>query len=226
MDCRGPLSDMLLMGQSRLLNRLGILGVLALSLNACGPPGPSVETNGQRQDQSVSKHDEFLTAYAQEHGIDPLPDVEVVRYVTPVESADVQNECVAGKGWTQLPDGSFQFPTDQEQAFAIAMYECMAAYPVDTDYTGSLTEVQWQATFEYWKEEVVPCLESEGLDVAEPPSEETFLANPTSWSPDSLSVRDQVAERVADGEYPSIEHVFTDVCPVSPPTDVRFADER
>ena len=41
------------------------------------------------------------------------------------------------------------------------------------------------------------------------------------WSPDTPEVRDQVAVRVAAGELISHEYVFTDVCPVYPPAEIR-----
>lgn len=187
------------------------------------PGGPTADrvtttTGVQRAD--------YLDDFAEAHGIDPVPEVDVVRYVTPAESASIQNQCVADKGWSQLPDGTFQFPTDQEQAFALAMYECKAAYPVDPDYLSAPTEAQWKAIFAYWRNETVPCLEAEGFEIKEPPSEESFLADPTRWSPDTASVREQVGARVSEGAYPSVEHVFTDVCPVTPPDDVRLVDER
>lgn len=174
----------------------------------------------------LSEHDEFLAEYAQQHGLERLPQVEVVRHVTPQESMGVHNDCVAARGWTQLPDGAFQFPSDQERAFALTMYECMAAYPVDPAYSQSVTKTQWRAIYQYWQQETVPCLEGEGFDVPEPPSEEAFLANPTSWSPDSPGVRDQVAARVAQGDYRDVEFVFTQVCAVSPPAEVRLAEDR
>lgn len=198
----------------------GATVVLTALLSGCNNPSGQSESP-VTQTGETTEHSEFLSAFAAQHGLgDDLPEVEVVRTVTPSESKQVVDECVADQGWAQLPDGTFQYPTEQDRSFALAMYTCYASYPVDEAYAEPLSEAQWDAVYSYWVEETLPCLSAEGYDVPEPPSRETFLSNPT-WSPDTPEVRAQVSNRVATGELISHEYVFTDVCPVSPPDDIR-----
>jgi hypothetical protein len=191
----------------------GVLFLAGCQEHASSGPQSS---GGQGRDE----HAEFLADFAAQQGLDDLPEVQVVRTVTPEESKAVVDECVADQGWAQLPDGTFQFPSEQDRAFAMAMYICYASYPVDAAYTGPLDQQQWAAIYDYWIDETLPCLADQGFSLPEPPSRETFLSSPT-WSPDTPEVRDQVAVRVAAGELISHEYVFTDVCPVYPPAEIR-----
>lgn len=183
-------------------------------------PHPEAEPAAGSADPATER-EEWLASYAAAHDIDPVPEVAVVHVVTPSESKAVVDECVVDQGWEQLPDSTFQYPSEQDQAFALAMYVCMASYPVDPTLTGPPDQDQWAAIYDYWMTETMPCLDAEGYELSEPPSRETFLASPT-WSPDTPGVRDQIAVQVRDGTVPSHEHVFTEVCPVMPPDDVRY----
>lgn len=72
--------------------------------------------------------------------------------------------------------------------------------------------------------QVVPCLQEQGIEVPEAPSLETFLAG-RSWTADGDVVRAQLEDLVADGRRPDVEHVFTQVCPVTPPEEVRLGGQ-
>lgn len=162
-----------------------------------------------------------IAAVAEMLGIEDPPEVEPTREVTPAESKAVVDECVVERGWPMDEHGGFSYPEEQSAAFDIDYYVCIASYPIRQEYLQPLDDAAWSRIYDYWTTTTVPCLRDEGLEVAEPPTRETFLAS-RAWTPDDSSVRRQVEDLVAQGRYPGVEHVFTQVCPVSPPEDVRL----
>lgn len=76
-------------------------------------------------------------------------------------------------------------------------------YPIRQEYLEPLDEADWGRIYDYWMSETVPCLESEDLVIAEPPTRETFVER-RAWTPDSDAVRDQVRDRVSRGDYPTL----------------------
>lgn len=154
------------------------------------------------------------------YGIEDPPQVDPIREITPAESKEVHDQCLVERGWV-MSEGGFTYPADQRQAFFLESYICIASYPIRQEYLEPLDEAAWGRIYDYWVSETVPCFRAEGLDVSEPPTKETFLEG-RAWTPDSDYVRSQVEERVQQGEYPDTEHVFTTVCEVTPPPEVRF----
>lgn len=211
-----------------LLGNLKMVVGAALLLAACAGCQGDPEVQGAKTPStapgSQNEHQRFLDDFAATNGLEDVPEVDVVRVVTPAESREVVDECVSAQGWSQLPDGTFTYPSEQDEAFSLAMYICLASYPVDEAYTTPIEPQQWSAIYDYWLSDTLPCLAAEGFEVPEPPSKESFLANPV-WSPDTPEVREQVAARVSAGSFPSHEYVFTEVCPVMPPDDVRFTKD-
>ena len=119
------------------------------------------------------------------------PDVEQVRLIDPFEWAQVQAQCMRDEGFTDvvvLPDGGIKpgAGNDQQQsAYALARYVCNAKYPIDPKYTAPLSEVQIRAVYDYFLNDLVPCLEDNGHSVPEPPSLEVFIETfaTSRWSP-------------------------------------------
>jgi hypothetical protein len=164
--------------------------------------------------------EEALADVAEMYGIQDPPEVEPVREITPAESKEVIDQCLADRGWP-VEDGHIQFTSDQRDSLDMDSYICTAMYPIRQEYLEPLDEAAWGRIYDYWVSETIPCLRAEGLDVAEPPTKVTFVAS-RSWTPDNDHVRSQVEKRVAEGDYADAEHVFTAVCPVTPPPEVRL----
>lgn len=203
------------------------MGVVALAaLSGCSAGGASHDDHeasglgGTAGQAGYPSSDEALADLAEMYGIQDPPEVDPIRHITPSESKILIDECMRGRGWSVV-DGHIQFTSEQRDSLNMDSYICAAQYPVRQEYLQPLDAASWGRIYDYWVSETVPCLNSEGLTVNEPPTRETFVER-RAWTPDSDAVRDQVRDRVSQGEYPDIEHVFTEVCPVSPPEEVRL----
>ena len=125
-----------------------------------------------------------------------LPTPERVRFVLLGERAITMQACMSEQGFgsTVSDDGGLEYdgvPESQAMAFEIAKYSCDLMYPLDPRYTSELSSYQVQYLFEYYVLDLVPCLEREGIDVAEAPSLQRFrdtVETATMWSPYSSVV--------------------------------------
>lgn len=152
-----------------------------------------------------------------------LPEVGLVRYIRPDESAEVLHECMLEQGFPGEIQGSgvkFALTTGQEGAFALANYICKGKCPVAEIYMLPLDADQWQAVYTFRQESTAPCLEELGYTVPEPPSPDVFVASEGDWDPLS-EVERQVAGDIAQGRRESFDEVAA-TCPSSPPLDELF----
>jgi len=208
--------------------RVLLATLLASSLGACAqeapPPNPgddsSQVTGSAAEEVGYESMDEALADVAEMYGIEDPPHVEPVREITPAESKEVLDQCLADRGCPWV-GGHIQFTAEQRDSLDMDHYICIAMFPIRQEYLEPLDQAAWGRIYDYWVSETVPCLRAEGLDVAEPPTRVTFVES-RSWTPDSDHVRSQVEKRVTAGAYPNTEHVFTALCPVTPPPHVRF----
>jgi hypothetical protein len=108
-----------------------------------------------------------------------LPEVSVLRVVTPDEQLPLLVDCLNEQGFsvTLEDDGySSQIPVDQGEAYAIATYVCQASYPVDPRYTMPLTTGELETVYRYYVDVQMPCLASQGVALTdEPPSLQQFI---------------------------------------------------
>lgn len=206
--------------------RVAVSGLLIAALTGCSVGGASDGDQGSSApggtagETGYASSDEALADLAEMYEIQDPPVVEPIRHITPAESKTLIDECMTDRGWPVV-DGHIQFTSEQRDSLNMDSYICAAQYPIRPEYLQPLDGAAWGRIYDYWVNEALPCLESEGLTVNEPPSRETFVER-RAWTPDSDQVRDQVRDRVRQGEYPDIEHVFTEVCPVSPPEEVQL----
>lgn len=120
-----------------------------------------------------------------------LPDVTIVRKVTPDESARVVATCLTDLGFPAEPqaDGGIkhsEINAAQEEAMFVAMYECRSRYPTDPVYLQPLTDSQTESLYRYFVGTLTECVESFGVAVSETPSLTRFaetLGTPDMWSP-------------------------------------------
>lgn len=149
------------------------------------------------------------------------PEVEVIREISPGESQKVYEDCLQAAGWKQHPDGSFEYPAEQEAAFNLASYICTAQYPIAPRYLQPLTDEQYTLVYDHLVNEWIPCVESYGLTVAEPPTRERYLAAPTeAWSPQA-DVEQQVARLISQGTFTSFQD-FYKACPAAPSNEELY----
>jgi hypothetical protein len=117
------------------------------------------------------------------------PDVQLVRYIDQNEWASIQAECMNAEGFPDVfatRDGglsSGEIPSGQEEAYQVAEYVCFAKYPLDPKYLTPWTDERLGRVYDYYANELIPCLEKEGYDPPEPPSRVTFIDGYDGWSP-------------------------------------------
>jgi len=107
------------------------------------------------------------------------PEIEPVRRVTRTEFPEVVAECLRDAGFDAGtdPDGSFWFSSAPEQAesLAIAIYACIATYPLAPEYYQPFGEAQVGEHYDYLVNVAVPCLASLGYTSTAPPSREEYI---------------------------------------------------
>lgn len=94
-------------------------------------PTPSVIVPTSEQ---LATHERDLARKADQNGIVDLPDVAVVRWITPHEEMFVMADCLIAAGWpiTNVSAAGYEVavPEDQESAMIRSDYICGAQYPV------------------------------------------------------------------------------------------------
>lgn len=120
------------------------------------------------------------------------PEVDLLRFVTPGEMAEVQAQCLRGEGFPDVavtPDGALSIsgiPAEQEEALAVTRYVCEIRYQMEQDYTGALEMEELTELYTYYTQELVPCLQEKGYTPDDAPSVTTFAdtyGSPSTWSP-------------------------------------------
>lgn len=89
----------------------------------------------------------------------------------------------------------------------------MLKYPLDPQYTQPLTDERLAIVYDYFVEELVPCLEAEGYPIPDPPSKAQFIDtyfSTENWHPFALAFG---ASRYSQEEY---YRVYA-LCPQWPP---------
>lgn len=205
------------------------------SVNTATPPMPpegsqGANKPGQSDDHggnaaaAVASHEDTLRQFAEAFGIEDPPDVEPIRVVDQGERGQVMSECLTEAGFpvTLEPDGTvgmeFASP-DQMSAYDLAVYVCMAQYPLDPRLSGELTDAQLRIYYDWLLEHPVVCMHDRGHPVADPPTPETFIA--------TYRARGEL-HFFADGLPPGQEaDIMSDVlenCEIEPPLEVLFPD--
>lgn len=221
------------------LSKVGLGLALALALSACGSavgdsnggaadstidlaaaPGTGADSGRVTQEQWLSDAAAIVFASHPEM-LANLPEVSVIREVLPEEQFDTVVDCVSEAGFPPSERGvsvAWDDLGDQWEAFALARYTCFAQYPPIEDFIQPLTLSQNKFLRQYWIEETIPCLAELGIEIPQPPSEETWLStidSPESWHPFLAAGRLGISHGVLDQALQA--------CPDSPPSPELFA---
>ena len=166
------------------------VSVVALTLAGCaavGSPGtvePTPQSSAAAPVSSGSEQDQldgywgFVTSQFPNA---VRPEVARIRFVTPEEWPQTQADCLHESGFPDvvvLPDGGIEpegLTDAQMESYLMARYTCTAMYPIDPKFTAPLTPEQIGAVYDYYLDDLIPCLEAEGYAVPEPPSRALFL---------------------------------------------------
>lgn len=188
---------------------------------------PSIRPSGGSQPDWEALYEQEVEQLAlefqQHNGVPPPDDVKFVRFVDLTEYGEVHAACVREQGFGARAtfDGGTVFdrvPESQGLALNEAVYRCDIAYPVHPRYSLPLTEAQIRTTYEYYVNELVPCLAARGYSVEPAPSWETFLATQDTgaqWVPyDAVHYTNEA-------EWQRINQA----CPQSPPLEDLFGGD-
>ena len=156
----------------------------------------------------------------------PLPDdVEFIRFLSESEVPRVHAECMTAHGFVSDYDWQGHWPVDdvpadQQQAYWGAWLRCWIQYPQHPRYTVPLNEDQIQVYYEYYRDELIPCLTEAGFETGELPSWENFLATyhtKSQWDPYAADV---VQRNLSAQEWDEINRR----CPQNPPEERLWGD--
>lgn len=200
----------------------------SLSVVACSVDGAPAEpaTVDSGMHESASPRDvaeemsaesrtwsDYLGSLARSLQIEEPPEVEVVRLVVPEERPQVLVACVGDEGFPADAEGNRTFPSEQLEAFNLALYTCEARYPLDERFLQPLTEGQTREIHAYLMESAVPCLAELGYELPEPPSIETFVG--TFNTADAYTLSSVLMDQGISGL--TAENILSE-CPEFPPS--------
>ena len=135
--------------------------------------------------------DDYVKAQRKMSGLSSWPEVNRVRFVSQEELPEVQAKCLTDQGFptTVESGGSYTTKTtsEQDESLALATYTCELQYPVDLRYAQAFTRTQLRIIYAYYRDTLIPCLQDQGLDIEQLPSEETYVEGVTTgtaeWTP-------------------------------------------
>lgn len=203
------------------IRRLGAWALVAGTLCLAGCTG-APEPESSPIPISVSEQ-EYLDAQWNIHvasrysGLD-RPEVTPIRRVPRAEFPSIQAECIRAAGFDAGvdPDDSYWYsePGGQGEALALAVYVCVAEYPLAPEFYQPLTTEQIGEHYDYLVGIAIPCLEGLGISVEDPPSRERYIE--TYFTSDVWIPYGPITETVA-----SIDEWYEiiDRCPEFPKTD-------
>lgn len=141
------------------------LGALLLAGCATAHPEP---LTGLTPDEEAQYAQSFALQWTGIELDDP-PQVEIVSYLSSDEWGAAVSGCMNAEGYDNYvasADGFF-FPArdDGDSAEALALYTCIGRYPVEGDFSAYANRAQLEFLYDYFQDSLIPCIESNGLDV-------------------------------------------------------------
>lgn len=162
---------------------------LTVVLTAC-----AATTEPQPQAESTWDPEAFLAEDSRRGaellGIEDPPDVERIRFVTPLESDEVLLGCLqeAGQDVALAPGGGIQFPTEQPEELRasadLAIYTCWEQYPTDPKYRTPETEERLKWMYHYRSTTMLECFAAHGYPYeGTRSSEQAYIDSEGEWNP-------------------------------------------
>jgi hypothetical protein len=192
--------------------------------NSTGGITPSASTGSTPT--SHFDYGSYLETLQKASGIKDPPNTEMIRLVPADQQAAVLKDCLAQAGFdVTISDGGVAPPSDiprsQADAYQLAEYVCYAEYPADPDtFPPALNETEVETLYDYYVNELMPCLEAHGYDIPSPPPLEVFkdefatgqnLWFPYDWVP-AVSLSNKKWEEINRD------------CPQAPSDEVLYSD--
>ena len=183
------------------------LTVLALLLTGCAAqpaPGPAAE------DPLLAQYlEQHWKEFSVRHSDVERPEVAVVAVMNAEEYPAQLVSCLHEEGFPEVtldPLGGIGYEGSQLDAYDLAMYICESRYPIDPRYTQPLTDEQLGKLYDYYANELVPCIEREGYTAPEAPTRQYFIDHfsDAPWRPYS-----EVSDATGESEW----YRMNEVCP-------------
>lgn len=181
------------------------------------PAQPSIDDSTAQQ-----LREKALSDAAMATGVTDPPTVDVIRETSPFDQVQTVTSCLHDAGYDAFVTaeggisvdphaGSEGLPDGWSSQYSLAMYVCMAQYPLDEVYLAPMTQEQKDALADYFLDELPECLTEQGISFATPPSRDVFMADLDAqgpWSPYSSA-------RITQAQWDEINAV----CPQSAPPE-------
>lgn len=190
--------------------KVGVTAALlaAVSLAACTPasrldPDEDGESSPPATLQTVSQQiDADWQAFSDQYPDVQRPVVDIVRVVGLEDWATTIAACMGDQGFavSVSRDNGLEWeslPVAQAESFALAQFICSATYPLNPKVNVPLDDEQLARLYDYFVNELTPCLEGEGFAVGDAPSLQAFTDDyysERSWSPYDAVVSQQSSE--------------------------------
>ncbi|TDD65397.1 hypothetical protein E1262_25300 [Jiangella aurantiaca] len=186
-----------------------------------GPAGLAVD------DADMADYLAQLADEAESLGIADPPEVDPIRFIRIDEYGPTLADCITDEGFPAEAEGASgiafgEIPQAQAEAFALAQYTCAARYPVHPRYSRPFTDEQLSALYDYFVNDLVPCLEREGFGTANPPSRETFIA--TYSDPERAWVPYAELDVIGQAGGPEGEAAINETCPQHAPDEALYGE--
>lgn len=204
--------------------RLPLVVALVVMVAGCtAEPDSEADQSGGPPDWEqlyLEEVESLAASFEQENGQPAPDDAEFVRFIESSEYGEVHAECIREQGFgaeATFDHGVEYDPVPPEQGVALheAIFRCQVAYPVHPRYSLPWTDEMIRTLYDYYVDELVPCLTAEGYTLQEAPSWESFLADygtERTWTPYA----------VVDAGTPEEWQQINETCPQGPPSEELF----
>lgn len=162
-------------------------------------------------------------AYLIEQGLTLPTDVRFVSYVTRDEKLRLSTGCLREAGVERRPDSDSS--AGERGTYELALYRWHVMYPLHSRYR-PFTEQQIRTLYDYYVDQLLPCLHAEGQDAGPAPSWEYFVANfdtGQQWNP-YLRVRPKSSIGISGGQeaHAAESERLRRKCPPRPPDEKLY----
>jgi len=156
--------------------RFVAIAAAALLLAGCSAAPTTEPPSGLSDEEELS----YAQSYAlQWSGIEvpDAPAVEVVAYIPSAGWGTAVSGCMNAAGYADYSATrtGMTYPSREDDAETLALYTCIARYPVQSDFSAYANKAQLEFLYDYFRDSLIPCLAAEGYIVpGTAPSREQF----------------------------------------------------
>ncbi|MDN5767423.1 MAG: hypothetical protein L0H78_16595 [Humibacillus sp.] len=143
-------------------------------------------------EQLMNLRRDDLKRAASAQGIASPPEVALVRWTDLTNYAPTVVKCLEDAGFTATAVGGGglelgEVPKSQDKALGLASYMCAAKYTIHPYYNLPPSKTVLTKMYAWYTEVSAPCLRAQGIDVPEPPTQDTWVeeysTSQPSWLP-------------------------------------------